>query len=150
MRMKWSDLSDEGCPVARAMSVVGDRWTLLILRDTLFGVRRFDDIQKRLGITRHVLSDRLKRLEAHGLLERHLYQERPSRYEYRPTKAGKAFVPVMQAISGWANGHLPVSGPEPYRVLDRETREPISPKVIDANTGQEITASTVWVEANRD
>ncbi len=136
--------------MARAMSVVGDRWTLLILRDTLFGIRRFDDIQKRLGITRHVLSERLKRLEAHGLLERHPYQERPPRYEYRPTEAGKAFVPVMQAMAGWADGHLPVKCPEPYRVLDRETRERIKPRVIDANTGKDITAASVWVEANRD
>lgn len=132
------------------MSVVGDRWTLLILRDTLFGIRRFDDIQKRLGITRHVLSDRLKRLEAHGLLERHPYQDRPPRYEYRPTEAGKAFVPVMQALAGWADGHLTTETPSPYRVLDRETREPLEPKVIDVNTGKDITAKTVWVEANRD
>ncbi|GAA6180869.1 helix-turn-helix domain-containing protein [Shimia sp. NS0008-38b] len=136
--------------MARAMSVIGDRWTLLILRDTLFGVRRFDDIQKRLGITRHVLSDRLKRLEAHGLLERRQYQERPPRFEYHPTQAGKGFVPVMQAMTGWVDAHMPTDKPAPYRVLDRESRAPIAPKVIDSNTGKSITASSVWVETNKD
>ena len=148
--MKWTDLPNEGCSVARTMSVLGDRWTLLILRDTLFGIRRFDDIQKRLGITRHVLSDRLKRLEAHGLLERKPYQQRPLRHEYHPTQSAKDFVPVMQAMTGWAQAHLPTDKPEPYRFLDRETRQPTAPKVIDTNTGTEITSTSIWVQANRD
>ncbi len=83
--MKWNNLSNESCPVARALSVVGDRWTLLILRDCLLGVRRFDLLQANLGITRHVLADRLKKLETAGLLERRPYQERPLRHEYHTT-----------------------------------------------------------------
>lgn len=148
--MKWTDLPNEGCSVARTMSVLGDRWTLLILRDTLFGIRRFDDIQKRLKITRHLLSDRLKRLENHGLLERKPYQERPARYEYHPTQAARDFVPVMQAMTAWAQTHLPTEKSEPYQFLDRETRQPTDPKVIDVNTGAEITSKSIWVEANRD
>lgn len=148
MSMKWNELSEEACPVARAMSVIGDRWTLLILRDCLFGFRKFDDIQRRLGITRHVLAERLKKLETAGLLERRPYQERPVRHEYVPTKAAKDFIPVMQAMIGWANSHLAVDKPAPYRILNRDTRDPIAPKVIDANTGNEITSSTIWVEPN--
>ncbi|WP_132860737.1 winged helix-turn-helix transcriptional regulator [Shimia isoporae] len=146
--MKWNELSDEACPVARAMSVVGDRWTLLILRDCLFGIRKFDDIQRRLGITRHVLAERLKKLETAGLLERRPYQERPVRHEYVPTRAAKDFIPVMQTMIAWADAHLTTDKAPPYRILNRETRDPIAPKVIDANTGTEITSSSIWVESN--
>ncbi|MGR3636921.1 MAG: winged helix-turn-helix transcriptional regulator [Shimia sp.] len=146
--MKWNDLSEEACPVARAMSVIGDRWTLLILRDCLFGFRRFDDIQRRLGITRHVLAERLKKLETAGLLDRRPYQERPVRHEYVPTQAAKDFIPVMQVMIGWANDHLSVNKPSPYKTLMRDTREPIAPKVIDANTGTEITSKNIWIEEN--
>ncbi len=150
MGMKWNDLAEEACPVARAMSVVGDRWTLLILRDCLFGISRFDVIQARLGVTRHVLSDRLKKLETAGLLERVAYQERPPRYDYRPTQAAKDFVPVMVAMIDWANDHIPSDKPDPYRMLTRDTRMPVHSKVVDADTGAEITAQTIWVESARD
>ncbi|MCP4820516.1 MAG: helix-turn-helix transcriptional regulator [Shimia sp.] len=146
--MKWNDLHEEACPVARAMSVIGDRWTLLILRDCLFGFRKFDDIQRRLGITRHVLAERLKKLETAGLLERRPYQDRPVRHEYVPTQAAKDFVPVMQVMIGWADAHLATEKPAPYRILERDTRKPLAPKVVDANTGVEITSKSIWVEAN--
>ena len=64
--MRWSELKDQQCPVARGLSVIGDRWTMLVLRDCFQDVRRFDDFQKRLGITRHVLADRLRKLEEAG------------------------------------------------------------------------------------
>ena len=68
--MKWNELTEQDCPIARAMAVVGDRWTLMILRDCLMGIRRFDQFQDSLGITRHLLSERLKKLESLGLLRR--------------------------------------------------------------------------------
>lgn len=145
--MKWNTLSSESCPVARALSVVGDRWTLLILRDCLLGLRRFDLLQANLGITRHVLADRLKKLEAAGMLERRPYQDRPVRYEYRPTQAARDFVPVMQTLIGWAETHIPSEAPAPYQMVSRATGAPIDPKVIDANSGEEISYSSIW--ANR-
>ena len=79
---------DQNCSVARALEVLGDRWTLLVIRDAFLGVRRFDDFQRDLGVARNVLSDRLARLVDEGLLERHRYQERPERFEYRLTEKG--------------------------------------------------------------
>ena len=81
--MRWSDIGDVTCSVARALSVVGDRWTLLILRDCFLGVRRFEDFRARLGATRHLVAARLRQLVEHGILERVPYQERPLRHEYR-------------------------------------------------------------------
>ncbi|MGR3760532.1 winged helix-turn-helix transcriptional regulator [Roseobacteraceae bacterium NS-SX3] len=141
--MKWHDLKDEACPVARAMAVIGDRWTLLVLRDCFLGVRRFDRFQESLGITRHLLAERLKRLEAMGLLQRVPYQERPLRHEYRLTEAGKAFAPVLLALQGWARQNLPSDTPAPFEFLTRDGGRPITPVVTDQTSGQELNHRTV-------
>ena len=78
--MRWKDVGANHCSVARTLSVIGDPWTLLILRDVFLGIRRFDDFQSRLNVTRHLLSDRLKKLVQAGILRREPYQERPVRY----------------------------------------------------------------------
>src|ERR1700741_5373907 len=93
--MRWDDLNTEACSVARTVSVIGDRWTILILRDCFLRVRRFEDFERRLGITRHVLADRLRKLGSLGVLRRMPYQERPRRYEYRLTPQGVDRPPVM-------------------------------------------------------
>ena len=82
------DYEGQNCSIARALEVVGERWTLLIIRDVLLGLRRFDELQESLGIARNVLTDRLNRLVDEGVLERVLYSERPERYEYQLTKKG--------------------------------------------------------------
>ena len=80
---------DQNCSVARALEVLGDRWTLLVIRDAFLGVRRFDDFQRDLGVARNVLADRLGRLVEEGVLERRRYQERPERFEYRADREGR-------------------------------------------------------------
>lgn len=89
--------------MARALAVVGDRWTLLILRDAFLRVRRFDDFQVRLGIARRVLAERLAGLVADGILEKSAYQERPTRYEYRLTEKGLALYPVILSLVHWGD-----------------------------------------------
>ena len=108
--MKWNELQNESCPVARGLSVVGDRWTMLVLRDCFLGIRRFEQMQDRLGITRHVLADRLRKLEGAGVLRREAYQERPLRHEYRLTERGKALYPMLVSLIDWANAHVPIEG----------------------------------------
>nr|MCS5562798.1 helix-turn-helix transcriptional regulator [Oleiphilaceae bacterium] len=81
--MRWEELDQEPCSVARTLSVIGDRWTLIVLRDCFLGVRRFEHFEKRLGITRHVLTDRLKKLVQNEVLVKVPYQEKPLREEYR-------------------------------------------------------------------
>jgi DNA-binding HxlR family transcriptional regulator len=104
--MQWNSLEDEACSVARTVSVIGDRWTLLILRDCFLRVRRFDDFQERLGITRPILADRLRKLVAKFILAKVPYQERPLRYEYRLTPKGLALYPIMMAIVHWGDVHM--------------------------------------------
>ena len=82
------DYEGQNCSIARALEVVGERWTLLIIRDVFLGRRRFDELQESLGIARNVLTDRLNRLVEEGILARVLYSERPARYEYRLTTKG--------------------------------------------------------------
>ncbi|HBM41407.1 MAG TPA: transcriptional regulator, partial [Sulfitobacter sp.] len=108
--MKWNELQNESCPVARGLSVVGDRWTMLVLRDCFLGIRRFEQMQDRLGITRHVLADRLRKLEGAGVLRREAYQDRPLRHEYRLTERGKALYPMLVSLIDWANAHVPIEG----------------------------------------
>ena len=101
--MKWDEIGQIPCSVARTLSVIGDRWTLLVLRNAFLGVRRFEHFQRDLGTTRHLLSDRLSKLVEHGILRRVRYQEKPDRYEYRLTEKGLDLQPVLLALVGWGD-----------------------------------------------
>ena len=103
--MKWNELASENCSLARSLAVLGDRWTLLILRDAFLRVRRFDDFQERLGIARRVLTERLSILVEHGVFTKVAYQERPMRYEYRLTKKGLGLYPVILSLVHWGDEH---------------------------------------------
>lgn len=108
---KWDELATDWCPVARAMSVIGDRWTLLIVRDCFLGKSRFEEFQKSLGLTRHVLSDRLKRLVDQGVLERTAYSTRPLRYAYSLSEKGRDFAPALVGLKDWGKKHMPIRKP---------------------------------------
>src|SRR5258708_33601927 len=92
------DYEGQNCSIARALEVVGERWTLLIVRDAFLGLRRFDEFQERLGIARNVLADRLNRLVAEGILERVPYSERPERFEDQLTRKGRDLVPALVSL----------------------------------------------------
>src|SRR3954469_4943542 len=95
------------CSIARAVEVLGERWTFLILRECFYGVRRFSDMQRNLGIARNVLSTRLQSLVAAGVLERRPYHEEPPRYEHRLSEAGPDLYPSIVALMRWGGRHLP-------------------------------------------
>jgi DNA-binding HxlR family transcriptional regulator len=98
------DGPDTVCPVARSLDIVGDRWTVLILRELYTGVSRFEELQIQTEATPQMLTGRLKKLEADGMVERHPYHARPLRYEYRLTQKGWAFYPVIYALRAWGEG----------------------------------------------
>lgn len=98
---------DSQAAIERTLSVIGDKWSILVVRAVLRGVRRFDELIDDLGIARPVLAERLKRLVAHGVLTKVPYQEHPARYEYRLTDAGLALSPVLVALVRWSETHLP-------------------------------------------
>jgi DNA-binding HxlR family transcriptional regulator len=108
---KWDELATDWCPVARALSVIGDRWTILIVRDCFLGKSRFEEFQKSLGVTRHVLSDRLKRLVELGVLERNAYSQRPLRYAYSLSDKGRDFAPALVGLKDWGKKHMPIRKP---------------------------------------
>ena len=101
------------CSAARTLEVVGDRWALLIVREALLGDHRFDEMQRRTGAPRDILAARLKKLVAAGVLERRLYQERPSRYEYHLTEAGEDLHTVITALRQWGDRHAVDDGRPP-------------------------------------
>ncbi|MCI3131768.1 winged helix-turn-helix transcriptional regulator [Phenylobacterium aquaticum] len=103
--MKWDDLADQPCSVARTVAVIGDRWTLMILRDCFLGIRRFEDFQARLGISRTITAERLKALVDEGVLKKVPYQDRPLRHEYRLTDKGLDLYPVMMAVVNFGDRH---------------------------------------------
>jgi DNA-binding HxlR family transcriptional regulator len=97
----------QACPVAKALEVVGDRWTLLLVRDMLSGPRRFQDLQQSLpGIPPNILSDRLKLMDEHGLATRRFYSEHPPRAEYALTDRGRELGVVVGALAAWGSRHV--------------------------------------------
>lgn len=103
--MKWDALEEEPCSLARTVAVIGDRWSLMILRECFLRKRRFDAFQTSLGITRHLLADRLKKLVRFGVLRRIPYMEAPKRYEYILTQKGLDLYPIIMSIVHWGNVH---------------------------------------------
>ena len=117
--MQWDELDQQPCSVARTLSVIGDRWTLLILRDCFMKVRRFDDFHARLGIGRPILADRLQKLVDNFVLTKMAYQTNPLRYEYRLTQKGLDLHPVIMAIVHWGDVHM--AGKKGRPVLHKHT-----------------------------
>jgi DNA-binding HxlR family transcriptional regulator len=125
--MRRTRFDDRECPVAQALDRIGDWWSLMIVRDALRGLRRFEDFQASLGIARNMLSRRLKALVAAGILETRPYSERPPRHEYRLTVSGRELMPVMIALLNWGNRWLaPAAGPTTV-LVDRASGERLEP-----------------------
>ncbi|RKS79443.1 HxlR family transcriptional regulator [Actinomadura pelletieri DSM 43383] len=99
------------CSLARSLEIVGDRWTMLVIRSAFQGVRRFDDFQDALGVARNVLTDRLNRLCDEGVLRRVPYQRRPERHEYRLTRKGVELWPAVMTLMMWGDRHYAPAGP---------------------------------------
>ncbi|MEK9544017.1 MAG: helix-turn-helix domain-containing protein [Luminiphilus sp.] len=146
--MKWENIDTQVCSVARALAIVGERWTLLIIRDAFKGTRRFDDFYRNLGVTRHRLAQRLAGLVEAGVMTRVPYNDRPVRYEYRLTRMGLGLYPVLMTLGDWGdrwldNGQGPpteywharcgkVTGPV---ISCRECGDPLRPEEVSARPG---------------
>ncbi|MEA1230531.1 helix-turn-helix transcriptional regulator [Acinetobacter sp. IRS14] len=129
----------EVCPIARTLSVLGDSWSMLILRDAHAGFTRFDQFRKSLGIAPTMLTKRLSVLVEEGLLEKRQYSEHPPREEYVLTQAGKDFLPALFVIGAWGQKYKPFEQPEKMvTFIDAEQGTEIKPIVIDQVTGAEI------------
>lgn len=107
--MPYRPFEDQNCSIAGALAVVGERWTLLVMREVLLGRRRFQEIKRQTGVAANILSDRLDTLVEHGLLRRERYGEHPEAHEYLPTQKGRDLTPVLVTLMQWGDRH--VAGP---------------------------------------
>lgn len=137
----------EGESVGGALALVGERWTLLILREAFFGVRRYGELARNLGIPRPTLSVRLRTLVDAGLLERAPYSRDPDRYEYRLTEAGRDLFPAIVALMRWGDAHL--AGPKgpPIVLRHHGCGEIADPRLTCSRCGKELDARSVTPEA---
>ncbi len=135
--MRRASYAGMNCSVAQTLEVVGDPWTLLIVRDAFFGFARFDQFIERLGIPRNTLTSRLQTLVDHGVFERRRYQERPDRFEYVLTDKGRALHPVIVAMLRWGDDWSGLPEP-PVTLLDAETGAELDPIYVDRSSGRPL------------
>lgn len=129
--MQRKSLISDECPIARSLERVGEWWSMLIMRDALHGLRRFDEFSRSLGIAPNMLTRRLNGLVEAGMLERRAYSERPPRYEYVPTAKGEDFRMVLMALVAWGNRHYAEDG-RSVEVVERETGQLLEPMMATA------------------
>jgi len=136
-------LDEMNCAIARTLDVIGDRWTGLILRDVSLGITRFDAIQRDLGISRRVLSERLAGMVEHGVLQRVPYQEAPTRYDYFPTEKGADLGLVLLAMQSWGNRWLFDDEAIPLLLRHEPCGHEVSPVLACPECGEELRAQDV-------
>jgi len=135
------DYEGQVCSIARALEIVGERWTLLIVRDALLGVRRFDGFQRSLGIARNVLSDRLGRLVEAGVLVRVPTTERADRFEYRLTEQGRGLAVALTALREWGDRYL--ADEPPLLLRRRSDGHPVVTAFVPAGAAEVLTLAEV-------
>jgi DNA-binding HxlR family transcriptional regulator len=140
------DYAGQTCSIARTLEVIGERWTMLIVRDVFLGLRRFDDIQADLGIARNVLAARLERLVETGVLEKARYQERPPRHEYRLTDKGRDLWPVIVELVQWGDRHAPGPDGPPVVYRHRDCGGALGSGRVCGTCGAVVERSGVFVE----
>lgn len=142
--MKLKSFEHFNCSLAQTLSVIGEHWTMLIIRDAFFGLRRFDQFQKDLGIARNVLSDRLKKLVQAGILEK---TPGPGHSEYRLTEKGLALQPVMIAMTHWGDTYMPNPNGKRLTFVDRRQGKPIKTSGVWASDGRRLKPKEVKARA---
>ncbi len=135
--MRHKNLSKMSCPIARSLERVGEWWSMLIMRDALHGLTRFDEFQNSLGIAPNMLTRRLNALVEAGLLQRRRYNARPPRFDYVPTACGRDFRPVLVALLAWGNRHFAPEGAS-VMIVNTRTGAPADPIMVDRATGRPI------------
>ena len=141
--MKWDALEEEPCSLARTIGVIGDRWSLLILRECFLRTRRFEGFQSALGITRHLLAERLKKLVRQGVLRRIPYQESPKRHEYILTQKGLDLYPVMMALVHWGDTHMVDERGRPLLHEHRKCGKMFDPVMVCSECGEPLLPKEV-------
>jgi DNA-binding HxlR family transcriptional regulator len=142
--MKRKSYSAMQCPVARTLERVGDWWSLLILRDAMMGLTRFDEFRESLGISPTILSRRLKQLVGSGILERNVSADSPVRVEYQLTELGKAFEPILLLLHSFGNAHFAPEGTSAV-VVHGKNGKATDLRVVDRVSGKDATWPEFWL-----
>ena len=145
--MQRSSFSDMPCSVAKTLDIIGEWWTLLILRDVFYGVRRFEALRSHLEISRKVLTSRLERLTDEEILKKILYQERPNCYEYQLTRKGRELLPVLLTIMNWGDQWMSEPDKTPVIFVHKECGKETTPKLVCSCCGGELTAHNIYPKA---
>jgi DNA-binding HxlR family transcriptional regulator len=143
--VRWSEIGEQDCSIARALSVVGDRWTMLVIREAFMRVRRFEDFQAATGAPRPILADRLKQLVDDGVLEKRRYSERPDRYEYRLTEKGRDLYPVVVSLLRWGDKWMNDGSGPPVELRHRDCGHAMVPELACPECGDWLEARDVEV-----
>lgn len=136
----------EPCPVARSLDVIGDRWSLLIVRDAMDGVRRFSDFQRSLGVARNILSDRLRKLVDAGVLALQSASDGTTYQEYVLAAAGEQLFPVVVALRQWGEQHRFAPGERHSRLIDRATGKPVARMQPRRSDGRVLALGATFVK----
>ena len=140
--MRRASFEELNCSVAQTLEVVGDWWSLLIVRDIFFGVTRFDDIQRRLGIARNTLTDRLNWLSDHAVVTRVPYGDSGNRYEYRLAEKGRDLQSVLMAMVAWGDKWGATAKCPPLQPSD-QSGDPVELRIVNTRTGRRVPRDNV-------
>jgi DNA-binding HxlR family transcriptional regulator len=145
--MKRTNFREFSCSIARTLDIVGERWTMILMRSVFLGVTRFEDLQRDLGIARNVLAERLDALVERGMLQRRAYQERPVRHEYLLTEKGRDLLSPLLAIMAWGDRWESGRAGAPVELRHDSCGELTRPEVVCSCCGEPLTADTLTAQA---
>jgi DNA-binding HxlR family transcriptional regulator len=140
--MRWTDIAESRCSIARALSVVGDRWTLLLLREAFLGTTRFEEFRDNTGAARHLVAERLRLLVDHGVLEREQYSDRPARFAYTLTAKGNDLYPVILSLLAWGDEWMADDNGPSLTVVHEPCGSTATPRLRCETCGYRIEAGT--------
>jgi len=143
--MRHAGFESQTCSIARALEVIGEWWTLLIVREAFFGTQRFTDFEKNLGIAKNVLAERLRKLVAAGVMRREAVAARGNPQLYQLTEKGRDLLPIAIALMQWGDQWISGRGQAPVRVRERTTQHEIGPLVVRNKRGRPLMLDDVEV-----
>jgi DNA-binding HxlR family transcriptional regulator len=143
--MPYRPFETQNCSIADALAVVGERWTLLVMREVLLGSRRFGEIRRNTGVAPNILSDRLNTLVEQGLLRRRLYREHPESHEYHPTAKGADLGPVLMTLMQWGDKHAAGPAGPPRVIVHTACHHDAAPRLHCSHCGEPLRTGEVEV-----
>lgn len=141
--MQWSELAQQDCSLARTMSIIGDRWTILIIRDAFLGVKQFDEFQQRLGLSRAILTDRLNKLVDNFVLTKIAYRHMPVRYEYQLTSKGEDLFPLILTMSQWGDRHMADGRGRPALLVHTRCHTVVDAQLVCPDCGEPVDSRSL-------